>query len=101
MSRKQEGLTHSDEYLRKWEVYVRKWRARTFFLGIALVLSVAACIPFLAGHALHRYFDRGRYLIYVSCGLLTLLGGSSAMTWNFWWYLRKLRANRIIDSNLD
>lgn len=72
MGRKHQNLTRSDEYLREWEVYVRQWRTRTLLLGIALVLSVAACIPFLAGHALHRYFDRGRYLLYVSCGLLAL-----------------------------
>ena len=85
------GSNQDDEYLKKWEVYVRKWKRRTIGLGIALILSVALLVPFLDGHFLHRYFEQGRYLIYLSCSLLTLFVGASALTYNFWSYWRKLR----------
>ncbi len=85
---------HDPEYLRQWEMYVRKWKRRTIALGIALVLSVAVVVPFLGGHLLHRYFEQGKYLIYVSCGLFTLFVGSCALTYNFGSYTRSLRQNR-------
>ena len=93
MTAKLPAKTNVDEqYLRKWEVYVCKWKRRTIGLGIALVVSAALVVPFLDNHFLHAYFGQGRYLIYVSCGLLSLFVGSAALTYNFWSYLRSLRA---------
>ena len=85
------GTFSHDDDLRKWEVYVWKWKRRTAALGIALIVSILLVVPFLDGYFLHKYFEEGRYLIYLSCGLLTLFVGASAMTYNFWSYLRTLR----------
>lgn len=89
---KRPGITIEDnEYLRRWEVYVKEWKRRAIALGIALFISIALVIPFLDDHYLHRYFKHGRYLIYVSCAILTLFVGACALTYNFWSYLRRLR----------
>jgi hypothetical protein len=86
------SANRDDEYFRKWEAYLRIWKRRTIGLGIALILSIVSVVPFLDGHFLHRYFEQGRYLIYLSCGLLTLFVGASGLTYNFWSYCRSLRA---------
>jgi hypothetical protein len=80
------------KYLQQWGAYVGKWKRRTIGLGIALILSIALLVPFLAGQSLHRYFQQGRYLIYLSCCLLSLFLGSAALTYNFWSHWRSLRA---------
>ena len=61
-----------DRYVKDWEVCLRKWQRRTAGLGIALVVSVAAVVPFLAGHSLHKYWDQGRYVIWVAWVVLSL-----------------------------
>lgn len=72
---------------------VEKWKRRTIALGIALAIRVALVAPFLDGYPLHRYFQTfGKYLIYVSTCLLSLFVGSAALTYNFWWYWRRIRA---------
>ena len=81
-----------DEYVKKWEVYVRKWKRRTLGLAIGLAISIVCVIPFMAGHSLHQYFKEGRYILYLCGSFFSLFVLSSALTYNFWWYLRKLRA---------
>ena len=82
---------HDDECLRKCEVYALKWKRRTTVLGVALALNIVCIIPFLDGHFLHQYFERGRYLIYVACGLLSIFLGAAALTYNSWLALRNFK----------
>jgi len=82
----------TNQYLEQWEAYVRKWKRRTLGLGIALVTSIICVIPFLAGHSLHRHFKEAKYLVYLCCSLWTLFVGAGALTYNFWSYWRRLKA---------
>lgn len=91
-NRRRAKPTEDEEYIERWELYVQKWKRRTIGLGIALILSITSVIPFLDGHLLHRYFQQGRYLIYLACALLSPFVGSAALTYNFWSYRRNLRA---------
>jgi membrane protease YdiL (CAAX protease family) len=69
-----------------------KWRCFAITVGIALFGSMASVVPFLAGHSLHRRFETvGKYLIYVSMGLLPLFIGAGALTYNFWRYFQSLQ----------
>jgi hypothetical protein len=77
--------------LAKWEAYLARWIRRTVGLGIDLALSVASVTPFLDGHSLHSHWEFGKYLIYVSCTMLTLFVGAAALTYNFWGQVRLLR----------
>lgn len=72
--------------------YLNRWRNRTIVLGVALAISISSVVPFLAGHSLHMHADTiGKYLIYLSMCLLTLFMGAAALTYNRWWYWRKLK----------
>ena len=75
----------------EWDAYVRRWKRRTTALAVLFVISIGGVIPFLAGNPLHRYFDQGKWLIYVACCLLTLVTGSAALTYNFERHLRQLK----------
>jgi hypothetical protein len=47
------------------------WNRRAAFATIAFVASCAVVYPFLAGHALHRYWDSlGKYLLLLTMALL-------------------------------
>jgi hypothetical protein len=79
--------------LQKARVRLIKWKRTTVGLGIALGICVLSVVPFLKGHYLHGQFeDIGKYLILLSMGLLFFFMGAAALTYNFWWYWRKLRA---------
>ncbi len=73
---------------------VDRWKRRMIGFGAALIVSIAFVVPFLEGHFLHRYFDSfGKYLIYLSMGLMIFFVGSAAFAFNFWSYWRKLKAD--------
>lgn len=61
-------------------------------LGIALVVSVAAVVPFLAGHSLHKYWEQGKYLIWVACVVLSLFAGCAGTAYSFWQSWRSVRS---------
>lgn len=85
---------YPDEFHGKLDIYLSKWKRRTTVLGIALLASIASVIPFLDGYPLHGEFtNTGKYLIYLSMGLLILFLGSAALTYNSWAYRRSLRSN--------
>lgn len=83
---------YGDQYVGRWEAYVKKWRTRTFVLGIGLVTSISSLVPFLYGFPLHDRFESiGRLLLFLSMCLLTMFVGSAGLMYNGWSYLRKLR----------
>jgi hypothetical protein len=70
-----------------------RWKRGTLWLGIALIASVAADIPYLQGHPLHDKWDAvGKKIVVLSMFLFLAFVYSAATTYNFWWGLRKLRA---------
>lgn len=69
-----------------------RWKRRTIILGVSLFISILLVVPFLKGNSLHNYFEIfGKYLIYFSMSLFTLFLGSATLTYNFWWYWRKVQ----------
>ncbi len=69
--------------------YIRLWRRRTLYSGVALFLSCASVYPFLAGHALHGHIGSlGKYLIFLSMGLLPVFVACAAFWYNGWQALR-------------
>jgi uncharacterized membrane protein YjdF len=86
--------TEDRTYIEKWDAYVQTWKRRTFALGVALAFSIGLITPFLEGHFLHRYFDQGKYVIFLACTLFSLFVVAAALTLNFWMYARRLRSGR-------
>jgi hypothetical protein len=83
------------EVLREAYSQMKRWGQATIILGVALVVSVTMVIPFLDGHPLHEHFGTiGKYLIYLSMGLLPALVGCAALTYNFWSYWRRISSKR-------
>ncbi len=76
----------------EWESGYRKWRRRTVGLGIAMIASIAAVIPFLAGHSLHKYWDQGKYLIWIAWVVLSLFAISAGTAYGFWQSWRSIRS---------
>ena len=77
----------SARYLR---LVLNFWRgSRTLFFGLALIMSCSSVIPFLAGHALHRYWNSiGKYLVIFSM-LLLLPVNFCAVHWYYCWKGRR------------
>jgi hypothetical protein len=43
---------------------LRNWKRATMCLGFALLANIAAVVPFLAGHSLHKYWGHvGKYMV--------------------------------------
>lgn len=71
---------------------VRKWGRATWYLGLALTLSVGAWSLFFAGHSLHRLWQTwGRVLAVTSGCIFFPLLYAAGTTFNLWWYGRSLR----------
>jgi hypothetical protein len=67
------------------------WRRRTLYSGSVFFLVCACVVPFLAGHSLHSYSDSfGKYLIFLSMGLLPVFVYCGAAWWNSWAVLRDM-----------
>ena len=68
---------------------VRKWKRGTMLLGMALIVSIVAVVPFLYGFPLHDQWDAvGKKLILLSMILLAAFMYASATTYNLWSYLK-------------
>jgi len=90
-NRSDEPGNDSVSSLEEAQTALSTWKRRMATMGIALVVSVAIVVPFLAGHSLHEHWDTiGKYLIYLPAFLLSLFMGSAALTYNFWTYCRRL-----------
>ena len=70
---------------------VRLWNRRALYAGAAFLLSCAAVYPFLAGHALHSYWEAfGKYLVLLSMFLLVPFVICVGIAINSWVYRRSL-----------
>jgi cation transport ATPase len=81
-----------DRNVKEWEACFRKWKRRTVVSGIALIISVALVIPFLAGHSLHKYWEHGKYLIWVAVIALTVFAATAGTAFSFWQAWRSIRS---------
>jgi hypothetical protein len=74
------------------EQCLQKWKRRAIWLGIALLGSVAAVVPFLYGYPLHNQWDAvGKKLLLLSMCLLLAFMYAVGITFNFWLYLRNVK----------
>jgi len=81
-----EGSNHSHHTAReRARERLRLWRARALYSIGAFVLSCAAVYLFLEGQPLHRYWEFfGKYLIFLSMGLLLVLIYCVGLWWAGW-----------------
>jgi hypothetical protein len=67
------------------------WRKRFLYSCLALLLSIAAGLPFLAGYPLDGYFHPfGRVLLYLSLGMFIGSLYHGLLWWGAWKMLREL-----------
>ena len=88
-----------DEYLSKEEVeelkeniraYNLRWKHRTFWFGMAFLVSIALNVPFAAGNSLHAYQRLGDDLTWVAEFFLIATTLSAAFWWTGWNRLREV-----------
>jgi len=80
------------------EQCLQKWKRRAIWLGIALLGTVAAVVPFLYGYPLHNQWDAvGKKLLLLSMCLLPACIFRVGITFNFWLY-RKRRTQAVLTS---
>lgn len=76
----------------KIERTLRKWKRATAIAGGALLASVVAVIPFLAGQPLYRLWDAvGKKILLLAMALFLAFVYTSGHTFAFWYYLRGLK----------
>ncbi len=74
------------------EQRLRSWKRRTFWLGIALALSIGTIVPFFEGQPLHQYAgSTTKVLVYLAMLLLAVFMYSAGTTYVCWNYLREIR----------
>jgi hypothetical protein len=59
--------------------------------GGPLVLCILCIVPFAAGHPLHRYWERTKFLIYVAEVLLVWFVIKAGFVWSAWQSARETR----------
>jgi cation transport ATPase len=68
---------------------IAAWRRRSLYSTMALVLTCVVIYPFLAGHALHSYWESfGKYLIFVAMALLVVFVLCTGFFYSAWQALR-------------
>ena len=83
----------ADEQEEKNILTLRKWKRRTTWLGILLVLSIVAAVPFLAGFPLHYLWKAvGSKILLLSMILIWPFLWTAAMTYGFRRYQRDITA---------
>ena len=71
---------------------LRKWKRATVYLGLALVVTLGATVPFSYGHSLHRYSDViGEKILFLSGGLWLAVVYSAINALIMWNYLRGVK----------
>jgi hypothetical protein len=83
----------SDEELVGVREYARerigRWRKRSLYSIVALLLSCVSVIPFSKGHSLHAHAEPfGRLLVYLSMALLVVCVYCTGLFWSAWQALR-------------
>ena len=81
-----------EEQEARTEQRLRKWKRGTILLGIAVVASIAAVIPFLAGQPLHAYWDAiGKRILQLAMGMFLAFVYVAGTYSTFWKYLRDMK----------
>jgi hypothetical protein len=71
---------------------ISNWKRATVSLGLALLASIAAVVPFLDGHPLHKHWDAlGKYIVLLSMFLLSAVCYAAWTTYNMHVYLRDVK----------
>jgi hypothetical protein len=70
---------------------LRKAAKDAAWAGCALLLCVLCIVPFDAGHSLHRYWERAKYLIYLAEALLIWFVIKAGFVWSAWQSARETR----------
>ena len=84
-------VRQDEELEARIEQSLQKWRRGAIFLGIALVASIAAVIPFLYGHPLHDQWDVvGKKILLLSMCLWLAFIYTAGTTYVFWSYGRAI-----------
>lgn len=85
--------TMLDRQKEEWiEKRLKRWKGGTIWLGIALVSSIAAVVPFLYGYPLHESWDAvGKKILVLSMFLLPIFMYALGITYSFWSYLRAIK----------
>jgi hypothetical protein len=87
----EEARQHAEQEIEAQQ-YVRKWKRRTMWLGVAFALCIGVIAPFTEGLPLHQYAGRSTtVLVYLAMCLFSAFMFASAMTYVFWKYLRDIR----------
>jgi hypothetical protein len=78
------------------EERLRFWRQRSVLSGLALLVSCLSVSMFLTGHSLHAYWESfGKYLVYLSMGLLLAFLYCTLLFWGARTALRDLRKGSV------
>lgn len=76
-----------------------RWKRLTLWTGLAFAGSCVAVIPFLAGNALHPYWDAvGKKLLVVAMllwGALVYVSGHCLVWWKYFRGMRQLNAQSV------
>ena len=87
-----EESRRDEEQQARIEQRLRKWKIGTVCLGIALLASVGAVVPFLYGNPLHDQWDAiGKKILLLSMCFLAVFMYVAATTYNLWSYLRAMK----------
>jgi hypothetical protein len=87
-----EEARQDEENEARAERQLRNWKRATTLLGILLVASIVALVPFLAGHFLHSHWEKiGKKILLFSMGVDAAFVYTAGHTWVFWYGLRELR----------
>ena len=87
-----EESRRDEEQQARIEQRLRKWKIGTVCLGIALLASVGAVVPFLYGNPLHDQWDAiGKKILLLSMCFLAVFMYVATTTYNLWSYLRAMK----------
>lgn len=74
------------------KLYIKRWRRRSIYAGVAFLASAGSVVPFLYGNFLHAYWnDIGVYLVLLSMALTTVFLFCFGTMCSFWIELRETR----------
>jgi hypothetical protein len=74
------------------EQRLRKWKRGTVILGLGLLASITAVVPFLYGYPLHDRWDAlGKKILLLAMFLLVVFMYTAGITFTSWSYLRGIR----------
>ncbi len=81
-----------EEQEKRIEQRLRKWKRGTTILGLGLVASIAAVVPFLRGYPLHDQWDAlGKKVLLLTMLLFVVFVYTAGITYTLWGDLRGVK----------